>query len=281
MKDKISRSSVKSFQEDYSWAKESKFSVEEQKDYLRFPLGEWKKIVFDKDSYLAEEEDYQADVAKILKQDLFKDYRFYKENKGKIDFEFNKVYEKPFKSINKKFIAPDFFVYKIPTKKFFDLLKCRNYMLTYKYKIPDNQQFISILGEIKSMPKSAYESIEQRKSYINFVQEVNNLKANDFMVLLYIYDHSFCLIKDEINYMTKISEDHLPIIYGYIPKFYDEDCYEVYSIEIKSLQKKNKLLRNRIKLLIGFIIVLILAIFIPTIGIFDRLLSKRSKNFNE
>ena len=119
MKDKISRSSVKSFQEDYSWAKESKFSVEEKKDYLRFPLGEWKKIVFDKDSYLAEEEDYQADVAKILKQDLFKDYRFYKENKGKIDFEFNKVYEKPFKSINKKFIAPDFFVYKIPTKKFF------------------------------------------------------------------------------------------------------------------------------------------------------------------
>ena len=43
MKDKISRSSVKSFQEDYSWAKESKFSVEEKKDYLRFPLGEWKK----------------------------------------------------------------------------------------------------------------------------------------------------------------------------------------------------------------------------------------------
>jgi hypothetical protein len=118
MKDKISRSSVKSFQEDYSWAKESKFSVEEKKDYLRFPLGEWKKIVFDKDSYLAEEEDYQADVAKILKQDLFKDYRFYKENKGKIDFEFNKVYEKPFKSIKKNLLLLIFSYIRFQPKNF-------------------------------------------------------------------------------------------------------------------------------------------------------------------
>ena len=146
-------------------------------------------------------------------------------------------------------------------------------MLTYKYKIPDNQQFISILGEIKSMPKSVHKSIEQRKAYINFVQEVNNLKANEIMVLLYIYDQSFCLFKDEINYMTKISEDHLPVVCGYIPKLFYEDYYEVYNIEIKSLQNKYKLLKA--------FIVLIIAIFIPTIGIFDRLLSKRSKNFNE
>ena len=283
MKGKTNSSSAKSFQEDYSWAKESKFSVEEKKDYLKFPLKEWKKIVFDKDSYLTDEDDYQADVAKILEQDLFKDYRFYKENKGKIDFEFNKVYEKPFQSINTKFIAPDFFVYKIPTKKFFDLLKCRNYMLTYKYKIPDNQQFISILGEIKSIPKSAHKSIEQRKAYIKFVQEVNNLKTNEFMVLLYIYDHSFCLFKDEINYMTKKSEDQFPIIYGYIPKLYYEDSYEVYNIEIKSLQNENELLQNEIKILenknklLKGLLVLILAIFMPNIGIFDWVLSKLSK----
>lgn len=290
MKGKTSSSSAESCLEDYSWAKESKFSFEEKKDFLKYPLKEWKEIAYDKDSYLTDEDiDYQADVAKILEQDLFKDYEFYKEKNGKMDFEFNKVYEKPFQSINKNFIAPDFFVYKVPTKKFFDLLKCRNYMLTYKYKIPDNQQFISILGEIKSMPKSAYKSIVQRKAYINFVQDVNNLKTNEFMVLLYIYDHSFCLFKNEINYNAKISEEHLPIIYGYIPKLYYEDRNEVNNIEIislenekelleneiESLQKENELLQKKNKLLKGLIVMI--AIFISITEIFDWVLSKRPK----
>ena len=51
-------------------------------------------------------------------------------------------------------------------------------MLTYKYKISDNQKFISILGEIKTTPKSAHKNIDQRKDYIKFVQEINNLKTN-------------------------------------------------------------------------------------------------------
>ena len=190
-------------------------------------------------------------------------------------------------------------MYKVPTKKFFDLLKCRNYMLIYKYKIPDNQQFISILGEIKSMPKSAYKSIAQRKAYINFVQNVNNLKTNEFMVILYIYDHSFSLFKDEINYMTKISEENVPIIYGYIPKLYYEDRNEVYNIGIISLENKNELLEKENELLekekellekeiellqkkaklLKVLIVLTIAIFISNTGIFDWVLSKRPKKF--
>ena len=130
MEGKISSSSAESCKEDFSWAKESEFSFEGKKDYLKYPLKEWKDIIYDKDfkkSYLTDEGIYyQGIVAKVLEQDLFKDYAFYKEKNGKIDFEFNKVYEKPLQSINKKFIAPDFFVYKIPIEKFFNLLKCRN-----------------------------------------------------------------------------------------------------------------------------------------------------------
>lgn len=295
MKSKTSSSSAESGLEDYSWAKPNNLSVEAKKDYLKYPLKEWKEILYDEDfkkSYLTDEGIYyQVTVAKILEQDLFKDYKFYKEKDGKIEFEFNKVYEKPYQSINKKFIAPDFFVYKIPTKKFFELLKSRNYMLIYNYKIPYNQEFISILGEIKTSRKRAHKNIDQRIDYIKFVEEVNNLKRNEFMVLLYIYDQSFCLFKDEIKYITEVSEDHLPIIYGYIPKLYYENCYEVYNnlitelkcttafIDIKDKSKfkirKNrkqlvdeiKSLQNKNKLLEGFI-VFIIAIFIVIIGIF-------------
>ena len=119
MKGKTSSSSAESCQEDYSWAKESKFSVEEKKDFLKYPLKEWKEIAYDKESYLTDEDiDYQADVAKILEQDLFKDYEFYKEKNGKMDFEFNKVYEKLFLSINKNFIAPVFSCIRFQPKNF-------------------------------------------------------------------------------------------------------------------------------------------------------------------
>ena len=242
MEGKISSSSVESCKEDFSWAKESKFSVENKKHYLIYPLKEWKDIVYDKDfkkSYLTDEGIYyRATVAKILEQDLFKDYAFHKERNGKIDFEFNKVYEKSFQSINKKFIAPDFFVYRISIEEFFNLLKYRNYMLTYKFKKPDKQKYISILGEIKTTSKSAHKNNDQRKDYINFIQEVNNLKTEEFMVLLYIYDHSFYSFKEEINNMAKKSEDYLPIIYIYIPKLYYEECYKVYNDIITELKLK-------------------------------------------
>ena len=111
-------------------------------------------------------------------------------------------------------------------------------MLTYKFKKPYNQKFISILGEIKTTSKSAHKHNDQRKDYINFVQEVNNLKTEEFMVLLYIYDHSFYSFREEINNMAKMPEDYLPIIYSYIPKLYYEDCYQVYNNLITELQSE-------------------------------------------
>ena len=67
---------------------------------------------------------------------------------------------------------------------------------------------------------------------------MNNLKTEEFMVLLYIYDHSFYSFKEEINNMAKKSEDYLPIIYSYIPKLYYEECYKVYNDIITELKLK-------------------------------------------
>ena len=111
-------------------------------------------------------------------------------------------------------------------------------MLTYKFKKPDNRKYISILGEIKTTRKSAHKNNDQRKDYINFIQEVNNLEKEEFMVLLYIYDHSFYSFKEEINNMAEKSEDYLPIIYSYIPKLYYEESYQVYNDLITELKSE-------------------------------------------
>ena len=91
------------------------------------------------------------------------------------DETFNMAYQ----SINKDFIPPDFFVYHIPIQKFLNLLQSRNYILICKNKIPTNQKFISILGEIKSTRKSAPKNTKQREDYIKFVQQIINLKTGD------------------------------------------------------------------------------------------------------
>ena len=46
------------------------------------------------------------------------------------------------------------------------------------------------------------------------------------MVLMYIYEQSFYLFKDEKNYNSTNSEDKIPLIYGHIPKLYYENCFK-------------------------------------------------------
>ena len=149
--------------------------------------SQWRKdIIYDKDFSKSQFTDegiyYQKIIAKILKEDLFKGFEFYREKDGRIKFKFNEVdetFNMAYQSINKDFIPPDFFVYHIPIQKFLNLLQSRNYMLILKNKIPTNQKFISILGEIKSTRKSAHKNTKKREDYIKFVQQIINLKTGD------------------------------------------------------------------------------------------------------
>ena len=149
--------------------------------------SQWRKdIIYDKDFSKSQFTDegiyFQKIIAKILKEDLFKGFEFYREKDGRIKFKFNEVdenYSMAYQSISKDFIPSDFFVYHIPIQKFLNLLQSRNYMLICKNKIPTNQKFISILGEIKSTRKSAPKNTKQREDYIKFVQQIINLKTGD------------------------------------------------------------------------------------------------------
>ena len=113
------------------------------------------------------------------------------------------------------------------------------------------------------------------------------------MVLMYIYDQSFYLFKDEKNYNSTNSEDNLPLIYGHIPKLYYENCYQVYISlihELKStnqpidlsdkskfkIRKTRRQLLNEIKSL-EKIIYFIVALIIALLAIFAYL---SYKNFN-
>ena len=246
MKDKNSGSSAESCQEDFSWVNDNRLTEIAKNNYLNFPLEKWKNIVYDKDfnesEFHEEGNYYQVIVSKILKNDIFDGCEFYEEKKGMMKFKFNQVYNINYQALTKDFISPDFFVYRIPLDKFYNILYSRNYMLVFKNNIPPNKKYISILGEIKTSKKLAHKKTIQRLNYINFGGQVNDFKTDEFMILMYIYDQSFYLFVNELNEdSSDDSGNKFPIIYGYIPKLYYENCFEAYNsliTELKSCKPK-------------------------------------------
>jgi hypothetical protein len=158
---------------------------------------------------------------------------FHKEENGVMDFKIADTYKINYDSLSKKIINPDFLVYKIPKKNFFEILDERQYMMIMKYNIPKDKEYISIIGEIKTRNRSAHKNSYQRRDYLNFINLVNSSnKNNEFLIMMYIYDESFSLFKKELS--TK-QQDKYPIIYGYMPKLYYENCYKTYNVLIDIL----------------------------------------------
>ena len=200
-----------------------------------------KKMIFDRKSRQINDEGlyYQASVNKILRTDIFNDFNFHQEKNGAIDFDFKKVYKINYDQLLTKKIKPDFYVYKIENKKFFEILKSRNYMMTLKnkYNIPEKVKFISILGEIKSSYSSCHIDYDQQSNnYEQFIDLANKLENDEYIILMYIYDNSFNLFRKDYDIMP---EQESPIIYAYAPKLYYEDCYYHYN-ELIRLLKLNK-----------------------------------------
>ena len=222
--------------EDYNWIEEENLPNETKMNFLEYPLNIWKNIL-DEDfkGYQINYEGpyYQKVVNKILAENIFKDMDFHKKENGVMDFIINNVYKIDYDLLIKKSIAPDFFVYKIPVNYFFDLLEKRKSMMITKYNIPKDKKYISIIGEIKTRCRSAHKNNNQRKDYLNFINLVNNInKSDEFLILMYIYDESFFLFKKELS---EKEQDQYPIIYGYIPKLYYENCYKTYNALIDLL----------------------------------------------
>ena len=77
--------------EKYDWVYSTTFSKENKLEYLEFPLEEWKDIVYRKNlstdsTVTSHGYYYQAFVNRILECNIFKDYNFYWEKGGVIEY---------------------------------------------------------------------------------------------------------------------------------------------------------------------------------------------------
>ena len=232
-----SSSAQESCDENYDWVHNENFPLKYKFYYLEYPLNSWKDILYDQKNIQINDEGlyYQDVVNKILGKDIFKNCNFCEEKHGVINFNFESIYKT---NLNKK-ISPDFYVHKIKIDEFYQILNEREYMMILKNnKIPKNTKFISILGEIKSSYSFSHLPYDrQRNKYKEFINLVNSKETNEFVILMYVYDQSF-------NFFQKDSVEKpkyfYPIIYGYIPKIYRENCYHNNYNELIEQLKSNK-----------------------------------------
>ena len=199
-----------------------------KENYIKYPLKKWRELVYDPkhNEYLVHSfgDTYQSVVNKVLKDDVFKDCSFFEDKNGMIKFNFNEKYNMSDIKFEKGFIAPDFFIYKIEVKKFFEILKQRSYMMRTSYEMNTKIKYISIIGEIKISHKRAHRKDKQKADYLIFTKDAK-LSEGEVILLMYVYDESFQLFKQDLS--NKL--DKPPYILCYIPKLYKEDCYHAFN----------------------------------------------------
>ena len=226
-------SSVESVvEEDFNWITDKNFSSENKKDYLKYPLSLWRDLVYESDSNIYSiGECYEARVNKVLKNDVFKSFEFFESRKGEFKINLMKSYKVNAFELSKNSIVPDFFVHKIEIEKFNELLENRKYMMRTFQKINTTKKYISIIGETKVSHHSAFKNNNQRRDYIKFIQ-IANLQKEEELVLMYVYDESYKLFKED----SPINEDKIFLLLCYIPRLFLEDCYRAYNDIIKELK---------------------------------------------
>ena len=225
-------SSVESVvEEDFDWVADKNFSSENKKDYLKYPLSLWREIVYESGINIYSMGEYYADrVEKVLKNEVFKSFKFYKEKRGKFKINYVKYYNVDELVLTKNSIIPDFFVHKIEVKKFKELLENRKYMMRTFQELNTNKKYISVIGEIKISQNYVFKNNNQRKDYIKFIQNANSTEEE--LVLMYVYDESYKLFKE----VSPKNEDKIFLILCYIPRLFLDDCYKAYNNIIKELK---------------------------------------------
>lgn len=230
----LSESSSEDYcEENYDWVEDENFPIEYKKEFLQFPLEEWKNMLYGENktkNFFMEERNYYLDNAhKILEKDIFKGFNYYKESeviKTKLDnYQTN---------IN---IKPDFFIYKIKKEKFIELLEQKKYMLRTKYKIDENIKYISIIGEIKLNVDKLLDK-NQMELYFKFI---NNSKIDEEKILLMnVYDESFDLYEAD----KKELYNEEPMIHCFVANLCNKKFHEINFENLKEKQSKQDLENN-------------------------------------
>ena len=224
--------------ENFNWIEDKDYPNENKEDFLKYPLNDWIDIVFDPKYktkfFVAEGIYYQSVVNKILGYDIFKDCEFYGEKNGIFGLKLNDLYKIDPDDLEKKFIAPDFFVHRIEVKYFLEILENRSYMMRTNYTINKKKKYVTIIGETKMSHHQTHKKCSQKRDYLKFIKLANSF--DEELLLMYVYDESFQLFKKDL--IDKL--DNSPIILCYIPKCYQEDCYFAYNYVIDELKSKIK-----------------------------------------
>ena len=226
-------SEEESVEEDFDWAYDKNCPDEIKKEFLKFPLEKWGKILFgpnfDFRSTILPGDNYKNKVNRILKYHVFNNFKFYEHKKEILNFNLYEYYKIKKDKIEQRFILPDFFIYKIESENFFEILEKRSYMMSFNNKINQNKKYISIIGVIKKGYYQAHKNISQKNDYISFIKRAYS--KDEELLLMYIFDGSYKLIEKDIAKKEKI-----PLIICYIPKLYVEEINKNFNEIINELR---------------------------------------------
>ena len=210
-------------EEKFEFIKKKKYS----ESFLNFPFNEWIQIVkkiYSSDISLDTGKVYQRTVNKILNQDIFRKFKMDYEDGKKVIF-------------LKEGILPDFLIQGIKFYEFKQIIDERKYMFQYGEYCNDLKNWpenadVTIIGEIcNKLASKKREQINRYDEYIN---------RHKYHILMLIFDFNYeHLFTSTLNFsnLQKLAYNKTPIVFGYIPKLFREDCYIAYN-EIASINNK-------------------------------------------
>ena len=243
-KSNCSSSSEGLAEEDYSWVTDKNFSIEDKKDFVKYPLNKWRDLVYMlKSTYtiLSERRFYIYKVKKVLKHDIFKDCVYYYMKDGIFGFSLIEYYKMNLLELINYSVLPDFFIFRMKMEKFKKLLEDRKYMMRTFKKLNENKKYVSIIIEIKVSHKRAFKNNDQRKDYFKFVEKAI-IPDDEELILMYIYDESYKLFKED---KPQNEDNNIFLILCYIPKLYNDECYIAYNNIIDELKLNIKKINTK------------------------------------
>ena len=220
---KIYYSDKSTDEESYEWFDRNKDLYE---FYCQFPFKKWLEIIkeiYDKKDFLDKKMSgplYQTTVNKVLLNDIFKDKQF--------------IYEKAQKNEEIKLIFEADFIAEIANyQTFYNIINSRKYMFQYENldRFSQVKNEIHIIGEICN--KLSNKNSQQINKYCKAISDNNNNNnKGPIYILMIIFDNNYNdLFSPTKNFrnLNPIRIFKTPVVFGYIPKLYREDCYLFYN----------------------------------------------------
>lgn len=196
-----------------------------QEFYIQFPFKKWisiiKQIIGENENNINYDsgKKYQNTVNKVMLEDIFFGHNFkYENDENKLEFN------------------SDFIVENIQYGELMKILEERKYMFFFEnISFKDDNKNVTIVGEICKNLK-----FKKEKQIRKYCEELSKNQKKDFIFML-IFDHNYSdlfIDTHKFKNLKSIEKKNIPVIYGYIPRLYKEECYYYYN---KYADEKDKI----------------------------------------